>query len=719
MATTVDVGGIIIVTTGIIVPAMTTVASPSNNGIYYKSGEVFPFASVIISSFNGFNVADVSPAPYLACKSVGNDVIDNVLREVLWGDLMRTQVHEASVGGDLILTQVHDTFVRIDHGNDDTAMHLNENGVADNDDYPLVLVIIVPELIDMHDRRVSLTRSCLMCGTDHVSWNEEFDRRLVYGEHRALLSDGEQSDGRELLSLGNGRCYYYDGLTETPSSFTVVFDDALTYGDGKGRSHSEDVISREFAASTWVPEWGEHEGVLTKQERERGEYLAIDRRIIVLRNLLVGIDDPYGFMSYEEHEPCNNGVGNSMYSWGAIFRIISRIYAATISVVDVRSPLQVSTDGILKHQRILATANEALCSSESTGESHRMNLQKELRELKSILGDSTEAILDGELVSIVTTSCSAQVGSDESSCTDRLSFMDCNDRVSLGWAKSTQQNDNAKQSLLWGATSTRFVTEVYDESGNDIPANNDWSKAWSIGSYFEYTTCGDDELTLGMDGVATPHGTDKDSLYFVAVNSSNNRVVLDGSSNPYSTVFGTRYTADSAFADYNCVLVDLFCGESSNTKDACFDAAIYTARTILERTRVKYTPLCLEVLSQEQHASSGLDESIASEDILFVQEGSMTTSVGDELYQDTPNVMSNVDARSQSHDHDCLYRSLPSNRIWTISNHRGVTNIAFGRVGMDSLLVRRNTGIFGFRMIVMNRRRKDHEMITQVELMIS
>ena len=296
---------------------------------------------------------------------------------------MQTQVHEASVGGELILTQVHDTFAPIDHDNDDTAMHLDENGVADNDDYPLVLVIIVPELIDMHDRCVSLTRSCLMCGTDHVSWNEEFDRRLVYGEHRALLSDGEHRAGRELLSLGNGSCCYYDGLNipGNPAYSGEVFDDdALTYGNEEGlSSKSEDVISGELDALRWVHEWGEYEGVLTKQERERGEYLAIDRRIIVLRNLLVGIDDPYGFMSYEEHEPCNNGVGNSMYSWGAIFGIISRIYAATISVVNGRSLLQVSTDGILKHQCILAIANEALCSSESTGESHRMNLQKELR----------------------------------------------------------------------------------------------------------------------------------------------------------------------------------------------------------------------------------------------------------------------------------------------------------------------------------------------------
>ena len=231
-------------------------------------------------------------------------------------------------------------------------------------------------------------------------------------------------------------------------------------------------------------------------------------------------------------------------SWGAIFRVIARIYVATIGVINGGSLLHISS----------------------------------------------EAILDGELVGNLTTHCTARSGSDESSCAGRLSSMDCDDRMSPGWADSTQQNDSTKQSLRWGATSTRFAREVYDESGNNV----DWSKAWSIGSYFEYITCGDDELTIDMDEVATPHGTDKDSLYFVAVNSSDNRVGRDGSSNPYSTVLGTSYTADSAFADYNCVLVDLFCGESSDTKDACFDAAIYTARTILERTRVKSTPLCLE-----------------------------------------------------------------------------------------------------------------------------
>eukprot|EP00984_Skeletonema_dohrnii_P017040 scaffold7678_cov94-Skeletonema_dohrnii-CCMP3373.AAC.1 len=143
----------------------------------------------------------------------------------------------------------------------------------------------------MHDRRVSLTRSCLMmCGTDHVSWNEEFDRQLVYGEHRALLSDGEHRAGRELLSLGNGSCCYYDGLNipGNPAYSGEVFDDdALTYGNEEGLcSKSEDLISGELDALRWVHEWGEYEGVLTKQERVRGEYLAIDRRIIVLRNVL-------------------------------------------------------------------------------------------------------------------------------------------------------------------------------------------------------------------------------------------------------------------------------------------------------------------------------------------------------------------------------------------------------------------------------------------------
>jgi hypothetical protein len=50
---------------------------------------------------------------------------------------------------------------------------------------------------------------------------------------------------------------------------------------------------------------------------------------------------------------------------------------------------------------------------------------------------STEAILD-EVVGIVTTDCTTRSDSDESSCTGRLNFMDCNDWMSLGWADSTQ-----------------------------------------------------------------------------------------------------------------------------------------------------------------------------------------------------------------------------------------------------------------------------------------
>eukprot|EP00984_Skeletonema_dohrnii_P029649 scaffold20404_cov126-Skeletonema_dohrnii-CCMP3373.AAC.1 len=163
--------------------------------------------------------------------------------------------------------------------------------------------------------------------------------------------------------------------------------------------------------------------------------------------------------------------------------------------------------------------------------------------------------------------------------------MDCNDWMSPGWTDSMQQNDSAKQSLLCGAASTRFMRGVYDESCNDVLANDDCSETWSIGDYFEYTTCGDDELTFGMDEVTTPQGTVKDLLYFVAVNSNDNRVGIDGSSNPHSTILDTRYAADSDCADCNCMLVGPFCGESSDTNDDPFDAAAYTARTILERAR--------------------------------------------------------------------------------------------------------------------------------------
>eukprot|EP00984_Skeletonema_dohrnii_P022851 scaffold11941_cov110-Skeletonema_dohrnii-CCMP3373.AAC.1 len=71
--------------------------------------------------------------------------------------------------------------------------------------------------------------------------------------------------------------------------------------------------------------------------------------------------------------------------------------------------------------------------------------------------------------------------------------MDCNDWMSPGWTDSMQQNDSAKQSLLSGAASTRSMRGVYDESCNDVLANDDCPETWSIGDYFEYTTCGDDE----------------------------------------------------------------------------------------------------------------------------------------------------------------------------------------------------------------------------------
>eukprot|EP00984_Skeletonema_dohrnii_P015390 scaffold6641_cov85-Skeletonema_dohrnii-CCMP3373.AAC.1 len=49
------------------------------------------------------------------------------------------------------------------------------------------------------------------------------------------------------------------------------------------------------------------------------------------------------------------------------------------------------------------------------------------------------------------------------------------------------------------------------------------------------------------------------------------------------------------------MLVGPFYGESSDTNDDLFDAAVYTARSILERARAKSISLYLEVLSQSLH----------------------------------------------------------------------------------------------------------------------
>jgi hypothetical protein len=258
----VDVSGIIIA------HEVNAVAGFMNNGIYCNLGEVFSFASVIASSFNGLNVVDVY-APSLAHEYVGKAVIANAVWIGPCGDLMCTQVHYTFVWGELMCTKAYDTSVLIEplhHGKDVSAMHstqVNNSGVTDSDGFPFnggfiyshnadLLDIVVPTSMDITDcderlisvardiyglvngaRLIAIVDQCLMCDADHVSRTEAFNRRPIYDEYRALSRYGKQSTdgvgtatteinldhdatldgaGRDVLSLVNGNCYNCDGL---------------------------------------------------------------------------------------------------------------------------------------------------------------------------------------------------------------------------------------------------------------------------------------------------------------------------------------------------------------------------------------------------------------------------------------------------------------------------------------------------------------------------
>ena len=703
MTPAVDVSGIIIS------HEVTAVAGYLDDGIYCKLGEVIPFASVIASSFNELNAVDVS-APSPDDEYVGKAVIASAVWIGLCGDLMCTQVHDTFVWGDLTCTKAYDTSVLIEplhHSNDVSAMHLtqvNNSSIADSDGFPfndgfvyshnadLVLVIIVPTLMDITEcgeglivvardiyglvygtRLIATVERCLICDNHHVSWTEEINRRLNYGEHRVLPRHGEQSSGRvgiasteinsahnatlnctgrDLLSLVNEHSYNCDGLNipDIPPSVGVVFDE-LTYGNEKGSSNSESVISGELDALTWVPEWGELEGVMAKQQPK-----TIDTR----DKRMIGISGYYRLMNHDEHEPSSKDVVTSGHSWGATSTTFAAVNSddsllqaineynfdsvndcsgvLTMNTISRRRQLMLVFAIDLGHADMLCSMNSTdgspcmifrlrpICNDVcnvpmTTAPATTMNISASTGSVSTAFADTNviihyDAPAHGRrhptstgseqahyVAAIEDCSMRQAVHETYAYCADAFTIHYMNDYVNHAMPEYFVE-DTTRQYLLGPCDMyhSALGDSILVLTGNDALANDDWYKAWSIGSYFEYT-CGDDELTFGMEEVATPHGNGKDLLYFVAVKLSDNHVGPDGSSNPYSTVLGTRYTADSAFASYKCMLVNLFCGESSDTKDALFDVAIYTTRTMLERTKVKSTSLCLEGLSPEQLAS--------------------------------------------------------------------------------------------------------------------
>ena len=368
MTPAVDVSGIIIA------HEVNAVAGFMNNGIYCNLGEVFSFASVIASSFNGLNVVDAY-APSLAHEYVGKAVIANAVWIGPCGDLMCTQVHYTFVWGELTCTKAYDTSVLIEplhHGKDVSAMHstkVNNSGVTDSDGFPSnggfiyshnadLLDIVVATLMDITDcderlivvardiyglvkgaRLTAIVERCLMCDADHVSWTEDFIRRPIYEEHRALSRYGEQTTdgtgiatteinlahdatldgaGRDVLSLVNGNCYICDGLNIHIPDTPPVYEDTPTYGISTGISNSDDVIPGDLDSMTRVPEWGVLEGIPTKQQPKRyaGYLAAIETKIDTRDKRVVGISGYCGLMNYDEHELSSNDIVNSRHTWG-------------------------------------------------------------------------------------------------------------------------------------------------------------------------------------------------------------------------------------------------------------------------------------------------------------------------------------------------------------------------------------------------------------------
>ena len=206
------------------------------------------FARAMPSLFHVSTVVDYEP--------VGNDVITNLLRKVLWEDVMRTQVHEAFVGGEMILTQVHDTSVFFEpsyHDND--VMYLNKNGVADNDDF-------MPRFVMRYYDRVSRND-----GGDTMLIDESEPTDLVDATDTTYLMENGKTicDGNDVMmatvtSGTNGEpCTLVDVTSQViPERMNVnAFNECTSIWGDLGEPWSADVMGQCWRnnASTAVTIW--------------------------------------------------------------------------------------------------------------------------------------------------------------------------------------------------------------------------------------------------------------------------------------------------------------------------------------------------------------------------------------------------------------------------------------------------------------------------------
>jgi len=314
---------------------------------------------------------------------------------------------------------------------------------------------------------------------------------------------------------------------------------------------------------------------------------------------------------------------------------------------------------------------------------------------------------------------------------------------------SAQLKDGLYQPLSWGARYNRYP----DYESDYVILGVDGFDNRVVDNDF-ICSCDDDGLMFDMDedsmqyDTGAGYDTRVDLLCITTDTPADGHVMVDGDSYLQVTILDTRFAADRAFTGTMvCRCADLFCEETLSSRYTPLDVEIYAVRTTLEKTMIKSTSHCLEVLFQGQSTSSGYDDPTTTEDILFARRGPMflTSVVDDKLRHDMVNSKSYVViAHDCLHKHHCMlvhhcitgcaasstgqrdhiaisagynygdvlskictyYRDawilLLGELVWkrdmmdlallrvgfySTTNHRGVTNEFWFRVGMDSVLL--------------------------------
>jgi len=240
----------------------------------------------------------------------------------------------------------------------------------------------------------------------------------------------------------------------------------------------------------------------------------------------------------------------------------------------------------------------------------------------------------------------------------------------IKWMDPTQLNDDMKKrSLSWGAMS-----------------NDDESDAWIVDNY-PICTCDDDGMVYDMDNGTMLYDTGVDLACLAADNSTGGRDVLGGTRCLHGTVLDTRFAADNGFVDtIRSECTGLLYNEALTLKVAPFDIGIYAARTTLEKTMIKPTSHCLELLFHGQSTSSGYDDPNTAENILPARRRLMfiVPIVNVKLHHDMFSIKSYV-----VNTHDCLHKCHH-----TLMHHctNGTTDSGTGQHKLIAISVEFNHG---------------------------